>query len=224
MRLSLRKILFFCFTALLPLSLKSQSVDFGAILGAEFSGDIVKGLDYGFGVELRTDDCFVHYNQMRLSAGIDYSFLKKRLKLAASFDYSLKNKESFLQNRYRLNGMLTYTEKIRSFKLSLRFRYQTTFLDDSRCYEKFNPKSYFRNRLGVEYSMFSKPLKFYATVEYFVRLYKCDSRIIDNIRTVLGVNYRIDKKNSLDFYLRADNEVQVKAPANIFYLGVRYNF
>ena len=209
MRLSLRKILFFCFTALLPLSLKSQSVDFGAILGAEFSGDIVKGLDYGLGVELRTDDCFVHYNQMRLSAGIDYSFLKKRLKLAASFDYSLKNKESFLQNRYRLNGMLTYTEKIRSFKLSLRFRYQTTFLDDSRCYEKFNPKSYFRNRLGVE---------------YFVRLYKCDSRIIDNIRTVLGVNYRIDKKNSLDFYLRADNEVQVKAPANIFYLGVRYNF
>ena len=58
----------------------------------------------------------------------------------------------------------------------------------------------------------------------FIRLYKKDARFIDEMRTVVGVTYRLNKNNSLDFYLRSDNEVQVKNPANIYYIGVGYNF
>ena len=39
------------------------------------------------------------------------------------------------------------------------------------------------------------------------------------MRTVISLNYRIDKSNSLTFFLRVDNEVQVSDPENIYYMG-----
>ena len=191
------------------ISVYAQTTDFGAIVGAGYSGKIVKGLGYSAEAEVKTWGNFTEFN---------------RFKVSADFDYILKNRETYLENRYRVSGGLTYSEKIRSFKLSLRAKYQASFYDESHAYHKYNPKTYIRSRFEITYSFFSKPLKLYASTEMFIRLYKKDARFIDEMRTVVGVTYRLDKNNSLDFYLRADNEVQVKNPANIYYIGVGYNF
>jgi len=204
--------------------MQAQTNDFGAIVGAGYSGKIVKGLDYSVEGELKLYDNFTALNNFKISTGLGYSFFKKRFKVFADFDYILKNQETFFENRYRVSGGLTYSEKIRNFKLSLRTKYQASFYDDSRAYHKHNPKTYIRSRLEITYSFFSKPLKLYASTEMFVRMYKYDARFIDEMRTVVGVNYKLNQNNSLDFYLRADNEVQVKNPTNIYYVGIGYNF
>lgn len=204
--------------------LQAQTNDFGAIVGAGYSGKIVKGFGYSVEGEVKTSGNFTEFNRFKASAGLGYSFWKSRFKVSADFDYILKNRETYMENRYRVSGGLTYSEKIRSFKLSLRSKYQASFYDESRAEHKFNPKTYVRNRFEISYSFFSKPVKLYASTEMFIRLYKKDARFIDEMRTVVGVNYRINKNNSLDFYLRADNEVQVKNPANIYYIGVGYSF
>lgn len=205
-------------------TLQAQTTDFGAIIGAGYSGKIVKGFGYSVEGEVKTSGNFIEFNRFKASAGLGYSFWESRFKVSADFDYILKNRETYMENRYRVSGGLTYSEKIRSFKLSLRSKYQASFYDESRAEHKFNPKTYVRNRFEISYSFFSKPVKLYASTEMFIRLYKKDARFIDEMRTVVGVTYRLDKNNSLDFYLRADNEVQVKNPANIYYIGVGYNF
>ena len=205
-------------------TLQAQTTDFGAIVGAGYSGKIVKGFGYSVEGEVKTGGNFIEFNRFKASAGLGYSFWKSRFKVSADFDYILKNRQTYLENRYRVSGGLTYSEKIRSFKLSLRSKYQASFYDESRAEHKFNPKTYVRNRFEISYSFFSKPVKLYASTEMFIRLYRKDARFIDEMRTVVGVTYRLNKNNSLDFYLRADNEVQVKNPANIYYIGVGYNF
>ena len=205
-------------------TLQAQTTDFGAIVGAGYSGKIVKGFGYSVEGEVKTSGNFTEFNRFKASAGLGYSFWKSRFKVSADFDYILKNREIYMENRYRVSGGLTYSEKIRSFKLSLRSKYQASFYDESRVEHKFNPKTYVRNRFEISYSFFSKPVKLYASTEMFIRLYKKDARFIDEMRTVVGVNYRINKNNSLDFYLRSDNEVQVKNPENIYYIGVGYSF
>ena len=205
-------------------TLQAQTTDFGAIVGAGYSGKIVKGFGYSVEGEVKTSGNFIDFNRFKASAGLGYSFWKSRFKVSADFDYILKNRQTYMENRYRVSGGLTYSEKIRSFKLSLRSKYQASFYDESRAAHKFNPKTYVRNRFEISYSFFSKPVKLYASTEMFIRVYKKDARFIDEMRTVVGVAYRLNKNNSLDFYLRADNEVQVKNPANIFYVGVGYNF
>lgn len=205
-------------------TLQAQTTDFGAIVGAGYSGKIVKGFGYSVEGEVKTSGNFIEFNRFKASAGLGYSFWESRFKVSADFDYILKNRQTYMENRYRVSGGLTYSEKIRSFKLSLRSKYQASFYDESRAEHKFNPKTYVRNRFEISYSFFSKPLKLYASTEMFIRLYKKDARFIDEMRTVVGVNYRINKNNSLDFYLRSDNEVQVKNPANIYYIGVGYSF
>ena len=205
-------------------TLQAQTTDFGAIVGAGYSGKIVKGFGYSVEGEVKTGGNFTEFNRFKASAGLGYSFWKSRFKVSADFDYILKNRETYLENRYRVSGGLTYSEKIRSFKLSLRSKYQASFYDESRAEHKFNPKTYVRNRFEISYSFFSKPVKLYASTEMFIRLYKKDARFIDEMRTVVGVTYRLNKNNSLDFYLRSDNEVQVKNPTNIYYIGVGYSF
>ena len=205
-------------------TLQAQTTDFGAIIGAGYSGKIVKGFGYSVEGEVKTSGNFIEFNRFKASAGLGYSFWESRFKVSADFDYILKNRETYMENRYRVSGGLTYSEKIRSFKLSLRSKYQASFYDESRAEHKFNPKTYVRNRFEISYSFFSKPVKLYASTEMFIRVYKKDARFIDEMRTVVGVTYRLNKNNSLDFYLRSDNEVQVKNPANIYYIGVGYNF
>ena len=208
----------------LACGMQAQTTDFGAIVGAGYSGKIVKGFGYSVEGEVKTSGNFIDFNRFKASAGLGYSFWKSRFKVSADFDYILKNRQTYMENRYRVSGGLTYSEKIRSFKLSLRSKYQASFYDESRAEHKFNPKTYVRNRFEISYSFFSKPVKLYASTEMFIRLYKKDARFIDEMRTIVGVTYRLNKNNSLDFYLRADNEVQVKNPTNIYYIGVGYNF
>ncbi|MBQ5424349.1 MAG: hypothetical protein IIU33_03895, partial [Bacteroidales bacterium] len=116
-----RIILLFVILVCLPyISVYAQTTDFGAIVGAGYSGKIVKGFGYSVEGEVKTGGNFTEFNRFKVSGGFGYSFWKSRFKVSADFDYILKNRETYLENRYRVSGGLTYSEKIRSFKLSLR--------------------------------------------------------------------------------------------------------
>ncbi len=211
-----------CF--LLSFSAVAQSTDFGAIVDVGYSGKIVRNFKYSLEGEVKTCDNFTSLNNVKLVVGVNYSFWQKRLKASADLNYILKNEGNYYENRFRYNVSFSISEKIRQFSVSCRARVQSTFYEETHTDHKFNPKTYFRNRLEVEYEFFSKPISLYASTEYFLRLYKPEQNFVDNWRTILGVNWRLNQNTSLDFYLRADNEVQVKDRANIYYLGVGVNF
>ena len=209
----------------LPWVMRGQSHDFGGIVELGFEQKLAKGLDLGLEGEGRFNHCFTSFNRLKIGADLDYSFLKKkRLKVSLGAAYLLYNRYGTIENRGRIIGSLTYTEKFSDFKLSLRARVQSTFYDMQRGYHKFNPKTYLRGRVQFDYSFPSVRMSIYASTEFFLRLYQKEHIFIDNFRTIAGCNFKMGNGHTLGVFLRVDNEVQVSEPENVYYIGLKYNF
>lgn len=202
----------------------AQTFDCGAVLSVGYQKKIIQGLSFSAGAEGKFDQKFTSFDRFKLESSFHYAFWKKHLKVGVFGYYMLSNQHRFFENRGRIGGDFSFTQDIKSFSLEYRIRVQSTFYEEKYSNHKFNPKTYLRNRLHFEYSFFSKPIKLYASTEFFLRLYKKDDYFIDSFRTILGMSYRFDKQNSISVYLRSDNEIQVKNPAHILYLGVAYKF
>ena len=208
----------------LPFVTKGQTHEVGAIVGAEYEKKVAKGLHFGVDGQLRFNQNFTNFDRMRLGAGLDYTFWKKRLKVGVAGFYLLGDEESYYEHRGRIQATVAYTERIQQFRIGVRARAQSTFYDERHGEHKFNPKTYFRGRLQLEYEFFSKPVKLFASTEFFLRLYKKNNYFIDDFRTIVGCSYKLSQGSSLTFAFRSENEIQVKNPENIYYFCIVYNF
>lgn len=206
-------------------AVRGQSHDFGGIVELGFEQKLAKGLELGLEGEGRFNHCFTSFNRLKIGADLDYSFLKKkRLKVSLGAAYLLYNRYGTIENRGRIIGSLTYTEKFSDFKLSLRARVQSTFYDMQRGYHKFNPKTYLRGRLQFDYTFSQLRMSIFASTEFFLSLYKKNDIFIENFRTIAGCNFKVGNGHTLGVFLRVDNEVQVSEPENVYYIGLKYNF
>lgn len=204
----------------------AQTFTVGGVVGAEYELKILKGWHFSVEGEARFDEYFTHYDRAKLGVGTDYTFWKKRMKIGASYSFLNYHdrEEQLFDNRHRIKGFVTIAPKFGNWKVGWRCMAQTTFRDERRGDYKFNPKTYLRNRLSVTWSIPQTRLKLHCSEEFWWRLYKPGDNIIDQLRSVAGLEYSIDKHHSLDFYLRSDNEIQVKNPENVLYVGVAYSF
>lgn len=221
-RLAILLLLLCC---IVPMKLSAQQHDFGGLVNLGFEQKVVKGLDFNLEAEGRFNHFFTSFDRLKIGASFDYSFLKKkRLKITLGANYLLYNDLGMADHRGRVIGTLTYTEKIKNFKLSYRARVQSTFYDELRGYHKFNPKTYLRNRLQLGYNFKEKGMEIYASTEFFLRLYQKGNNFVDNFRTIVGWDCKLNKGNTIGLYFRVDNEIQVKNPENTYYIGFRYGF
>lgn len=204
----------------------AQTFTTGGVFGAEYELKILKGWHFTAEGELRFDCDFTHYNRAKLAVGTDYTFWHKRVKVGASYSFlNYHDREDQLfDNRHRVKAFVSLAPKFGSWKVGWRVMAQTTFRDERRGDYTFNPKTYLRNRLSVSYAIPQTSLKLHLSEEFWWRLYKPGDNIIDQLRSVAGVEYSIDRHHTLDFYLRSDNEIQVKNPDNVLYLGIAYSF
>ncbi len=203
---------------------EAQSFETGGIVGMEYDLKILKGWHFNAGTQVRFNHNFTHYDRWKVTAGTDYTFWKKRIKIGAT--YSLLNyqdDEGFFDWRHRITGSLTLSQKFGIAKLSYRAAFQSTFRDESRGDYKFNPKTYMRNRLQCTFSIPGKPVKLYVSEEFWWRLYHPGKNIIDELRTTAGVKYEVRKHHTLDFFLRLSDEVQVKNPEHKLMIGFTYS-
>lgn len=207
-----------------PLAISAQSFETGALLGAGYEMKILKGWHWGVEAEARFDNNFTHLDRFKAGVGTDYAFWHKRLKVGVGYDYLNYHQEDFYESRHRVHGALTVAEKFGPVKLSYRAMFQSTFRNGNRGDYRFNPKTYMRNRLAFSYKFAGKPVKLYATEEFWWRLYHPDNNIIDALRTTIGVEYEVNIHNTLDFFIRSKNEVQVANPRHILYIGMTYKF
>jgi len=205
------------------ISLRAQSFETGGIVGVEYDLKVLKGWHFNAGTQVRFDHNFTHYDRWKITAGTDYTFWKKRIKVAAVYSFmNYQDDEGYFDFRHRITGSLTFSQKIGIARLSYRAAFQSTFRNENRGDYNFNPKTYMRNRLQCTFSIPEKPVKIYLSEEFWWRLYHPGNNIIDELRTVVGVKYEINKQHTLDFYLRLADEVQVKAPKHILMVGINY--
>ena len=145
------------------------------------------------------------------------------MKLGLAGDYIRRaNSKGYYENRYRLGVQLTYTETFRRFKFGMRTKLLSTFYDETTGEHRVNPKLYWRNRLQVSYQLPNSRFKYALSTELFWLTNDPKNRIVDNLRTVATVEYRLTRQHYLAAFARMDNDLQVKEPVDRFYLGLTF--
>lgn len=203
------------------LAQSERRTDFGGILSAELSTDLPAHFGLSVEEELRFDHNCTEFNRWLNSVGVDYTFGHNRMKLGLSGDYIRRaNDEGYYENRYRLGVQLTYSETYHRFKFSFRTRLLSTFFDEQTGEHRVNPRLYWRNRLQATYQMPDSRFKYALSAELFWLTNDPKNSVVDRLRTVATVEYRLSRRHYLSAFVRMDNDLQMKEPVDRFYLGL----
>ena len=200
-----------------------RSADFGGIVSSEFSAGL--GGPFGLSIEeeLRFDHNCTQFDRWLNSLGVDYSCLHNRMTIGLAADYIRRHNDAdYYENRGRLGLQVTSTEDYRRFKFQGRSKLVGTFFDESTGNHRVNPRLYWRNRLKITYQIPNSRYKYALSTELFWLTNDPKKSYIDNIRTVLSVDYRLSKRHYLSGFVRMDNDLQVKEPVDRFYLGLTF--
>ena len=222
----MKRLLTISLLLFLSASLFAQSertTDFGGIVSAE--AEAALGGPFGLSVEeeLRFDHDFTQFDRWLNSVGVDYTCLHNRMNIGLTADYIRRhNDRGYYENRGRLGLQVTYTEEWRRFKFQVRSKAIGTFLDERTGEHRVNPRLYWRNRLKVVYQQPNSRFKYALSTELFWLTNDPKKGGFDNLRTVLSVDYRLARQYSLSLFARMDNDLQVNAPVDRFYLGMTF--
>ena len=198
--------------------------------GAEFTKDFGKGVKLNFGEDLRFDvhnsTTGASFSKSYTTLALSYAPIKN-LKLDAGYTMKILGADSTWSAekkadynewlRHRVFFSVTGSYKFERVKVSLRERAMCEMRTDSvNPDEKAQNAWMLRSKAAVEYTCFAKPLKPYVWVEVvntlnapeYQRMYKDNNtanrgmQYINRVRTAVGVVWKIDKSNALDFYYR----------------------
>ena len=200
-----------------------RSTDFGGIVSAE--AEVGLGGPFGLSVEeeLRFENNCTQFDRWLNSVGVDYTCLHNRMNIGLTADYIRRhNDRGYYENRGRLGLQVTYTEDWRRFRFQVRSKAIGTFFDERTGEHRVNPRLYWRNRLKVTYQPMNSRFKYALSTELFWLTNDPKKGGVDNLRTVLSVDYRLARQYSLSAFVRMDNDLQVKEPVDRFFLGLTF--
>lgn len=201
-----------------------RDADFGVILSAKYDAPLFRDLAIGVEEELRFDHGCTQLDRWLNSVELEYPFLHKRMHVGVTGGVIRRyNDKGYFENRMRVGVDVNYAETYRRFKFSYRSRVMATFRDERVGDYWVNPKLYWRNRLQVSYQMPNSRFKYALSTELHWLLNDPKSSVVDNIRTVFTVDYRMTRHQYLCVAARMDNDIQVKKPVDRFYLSLTYH-
>ena len=213
---------------LLPMSVmglaqSERTTDFGGIVSAEASVALPANFGLSAEEELRFNNDFSQFDRWLNSVGVDYTCWHNRMNIGLTADYIRRhNDKGYFENRGRLGVQVTYSEEYRRFKFTVRSKVLGTFFDERTGDHRVNPRIYWRNRLKVTYQPMNSRWKYALSTELFWLTNDPKKGGIDNLRTVLSVDYRLSRRHYISAFARVDNELGVKAPVDLFYVGLTF--
>ena len=200
-----------------------RSSDFGVILSAKCDADLTRKLALEVEEELRFDHNCSQFDRWLNSVTLEYPFLHNRMHVGLSGGVIRRyNDRNFYESRARVGLDVTYAETWRRYKFSFRSRLMATFRDERVGDYLVNPKMYWRNRFQIAYQMPNSRFKYEFSTELHWLVNDPKASVIDNIRTVFTVDYRLSRRQHLALSARMDNDIQIKEPVDRFYLGLTY--
>lgn len=198
--------------------------DFGARLSASADKKIVKGLHWSADGEIRSKDNFSTLGRYQVGTGLTYK-VSGLLKVGAGYMFIGKKNSSDVWNpRHRFYGDATLSYKSGPWRFALKERVQLTHRDVGNKFQNTPNSVMLKSRFKVSYKA-SKALTPYAFVEarnvfndpacsatwntsslsysdYVFTGYT--DTYFNRLRGSLGVDWKLDKRNSLDIFLLGD--------------------
>ena len=213
---------------LLPMSVmglaqSERTTDFGGIVSAEASVALPANFGLSAEEELRFNNDFSQFDRWLNSVGVDYTCWHNRMNIGLTADYIRRhNDKGYFENRGRLGVQVTYSEDYRRFKFTVRSKVLGTFFDERTGDHRVNPRIYWRNRLKVTYQPMNSRWKYALSTELFWLTNDPKKGGVDNLRTVLSVDYRLSRRHYISAFARMDNDLGVVEPVDMFYVGLTF--
>lgn len=190
-----------------------------------------KKWDFGAETELRT----IYYARLieRWSLGVnaDYSLLKQ-LKVGVGYQFMNKLDQKYLnyQVRNRFNIGASGKLKISDLTLTLREKIQVTQKDESKRVRddgsidtySVNPEWSWRNRLQLSYNIPHFKITPSFSVESFYQLNNPDGNAFDNLRYILSLDYKLNKRNNIEIYGVINSALESDDATGKYILGLSY--
>jgi hypothetical protein len=211
------------FALLIPAALIGQDSDFGIWYEAKAEKKVVKHLRFDMETSIRTDDNASNIYKFYFEPGLRYKFNDY---FAAGIYYRFteqKEDDDKFHPRHRwFVQMKASTPEIARFTLSLRYRIQEQFKTYIEDPEDEVGEWYHRARLELEYDVKGMPLKPYINTELQSLLFNPNEYTIDGWRTIIGVEYTLNKKHTFGIeYIY--NESRVTKPPYKNLAGLTYS-
>jgi len=210
----------------LPISAFAQverETDLGGTFAIELEKDFMRNLSLSFEEEVRLVTNSIGFDRNMATLGLNYSFLKKRFKVGLAYCniHLYNDSKHYYENRHRYYATLSYKQPLGDFTLSWRGRLQGTYRDENRGEYKINPKYVLRNKIDLDYTIFGSPWKPFVSADFSNTTNDPMGDYLYRIRYQSGVNWRINRTESMEFFLRFDHYLADEDP-HVFAIGVSF--
>ena len=231
----------------------ASQTEFGARASAELDWKMTNALHLSIEEEARLYD--MSFGKMYTTAALSYKF-GRHLKVGAGYSYIGALDDDVWKSRHRGFADVTGSVRVGDFKISLRERFQATYKAyDINTFQKPQTAYALKSRLKVVYDIPHCAWAPYVSTELRTALNAVDYSSLgttkqtagtvsysdvycNRLRTVAGTEWRVNRKNYLDFYLLYDRdfardidataEGRAKSytvtPLNNISLGIAYRF
>lgn len=204
-----------------------RSKDAGMWATLSVQHTLTKKINFVVDQELRLKENFQRINLFYTNIGIDYK-LNKFIKVSPTYRAIQKKLlDGFYSNRHRLMLDVTIKKKHNKITLSERVRYQIEVQDLYTSKKGKLAEQFLRFKTDFKYSLADKFTPYISCeLRYQIRSPRGDGPVYDNnfhrIRNVLGLEYQLNKKNSVNLYYLIQTEFNISTPESIYILGLAY--
>jgi len=214
----------FCFA--LGISKAQLNNDAGMWNTFSISHELKKNVNLNIDQEFRLRENYSRVNLFYTNIGI--SIKKKNWKIEPSYRHIDKvNLDASVSFRHRFMLDINFKKKFGDFSISERARYQIEVKNVFSSKRAFLPEQYLRMRTMIDYNI-NDYFTTYLSCELRYQIDVPNSDIVFNgfwhrIRNVLGVDYKINRKNTVGVYYLVQNEFNISPPENIYITGLQYS-
>lgn len=202
----------------------AQSDDMGMAASVELNRKIIPKLEASLEEEFRLRDNFGETDRLSSTLELSYKF-NRYLKAGGAYNlinYNHPNKSWEVRHRYYFFAQGSYS--FNRFTISLRERFQSTYrVGVSETETRSNPKLYLRSKLLLSYDIKGSGFSPYTSCELYNTLNEKTGNKMDRISYILGTKYKINKRNSLQFYYRYINFNEDEDTENRHIIGIGYS-
>jgi hypothetical protein len=222
----MKRIACYLLLVLIPVLASSQAkrdTKEGMSLSVVAEKDLQRNLSLHVEEEIRLQTNRIGFDRTVSAAGLDYSLLGRKVKIGVYYAFIyLYNNDYWFEPRHRFYLNLSYRESMEPFTVSWRLRAQETVRDEKRGSYRVNPRYAIKNRLEVEYTIWGKPWKPFLSCDLSNNLNDPETRYdFVRLRFQGGVNWRLNRTESLDIFLRWDEYLKADDP-RVVSLGISY--
>ncbi len=222
-----KKIFLYCFLFFVIAAHAQDTKDAGLWATFTIQKKINKKINFVIDQEFRLRENFQRINLFYTNIGIDYK-ATKWLKISPTYRTIQKKRfDGTFSYRHRLMLDLTFKKKLQKFTLSERARYQIEVQDLYTSKKGKLAEQFLRFKTDIKYSA-NDQITPYVSCElrYQIHSPRGDGPVYDNgfhrIRNVAGLEYNINKDNSVNLYYLIQSEFNISDRESIYIIGIAY--